>query len=69
MDLGGRSLKGQLKQASRAGARWVVIVGPDEWSEQKAAVRDMDRSEQRDISLDHLRAELLALAGERGGGR
>ncbi len=69
MDLGGRSLKGQLKQASRAGARWVVIVGPDEWSEQKVAVRDMDRSEQRDVSLDHLRAELLALAGKRGAGR
>ena len=43
MDLGGRSLKGQMKQAERLGAPWVVIVGPEEWEREAAAVRDMRR--------------------------
>jgi histidyl-tRNA synthetase len=64
MDLGGRSLKGQMKQADRLGARWVVIIGPDEWSREVAALRDMSNQEQEDVPLDALHSELVRRAGD-----
>jgi histidyl-tRNA synthetase len=42
VELGGRSLKGQLKTADRAGARYVAILG-----EEGTAVKDMESGEQR----------------------
>ena len=44
LDLGERSLKGQMKQANRAGAAWTVILESD-----GAKLRDMDSGEQREI--------------------
>jgi histidyl-tRNA synthetase len=41
MEQAGRSLKGQLKQADRLGARWTVILGDE------IEVKDMDTGEQR----------------------
>jgi histidyl-tRNA synthetase len=64
MDLGGRSLKGQMKQADRLDSSWVVIIGPDEWSREVAALRDMRKKEQADVPLASLQDELLARAGE-----
>ncbi|MGZ4267893.1 MAG: histidine--tRNA ligase [Solirubrobacteraceae bacterium] len=43
-ELAGRSIKGQLKQADRAGARYVAIVAPD-----TTRLRDMDSGEQEDL--------------------
>jgi histidyl-tRNA synthetase len=43
-ELGGRSLKGQLKQADRAGARYVAVVADDATS-----LRDTDSGEQEDL--------------------
>jgi histidyl-tRNA synthetase len=43
-ELAGRSLKGQLKQADRAGARYVAILGAD-----GIRLRDMDSGEQEDL--------------------
>jgi histidyl-tRNA synthetase len=62
MDLGSRSLKSQLRQAERLGAPYVVIVGPEEWGRETAAIRDMRRREQGDVSLSHLRQELIRRA-------
>jgi histidyl-tRNA synthetase len=59
IDLGGRSLKGQMKQAGRMGAPWVVIIGPAEWSREVATVRDMGRPDQQEVALDRLRVELM----------
>jgi histidyl-tRNA synthetase len=59
MDLGGRSLKGQMKQAGRLEAPWVVIIGPDEWSRGVAAVRDMRAQKQEELPLAALEDELL----------
>ncbi len=47
MELGGRSLKGQLGQAASLGARYVAIVGPDE-----TALRDMEGGTQESVPLD-----------------
>jgi histidyl-tRNA synthetase len=62
MDLGGRSLKGQMKQADRIDATWTVIIGPDEWSRGAATLRDMRSQEQEDVPLDSLRDALLRRA-------
>jgi histidyl-tRNA synthetase len=42
LELGGRSLKGQLKQADRAGARYVAILG-----DEGTALKDMETGDQR----------------------
>jgi histidyl-tRNA synthetase len=43
LELAGRSLKGQLRQADRVGARYVAIV------EQQVALKDMESGEQREL--------------------
>jgi histidyl-tRNA synthetase len=54
MEQAGRSLKGQLKQADRLGARWAVILGDD------IEVKDMDTGAQRRAgSVD----EVLGMVG------
>jgi histidyl-tRNA synthetase len=54
VELGGRSLKGQLKQADRAGARFVAILG-----DEGTALKDMESGEQRDVEtstvMHHIR--------------
>jgi histidyl-tRNA synthetase len=44
VELAGRSLKGQLKQADRIGARFVAILG-----EEGATVKDMEGGEQETV--------------------
>ena len=48
LELGGRSLKGQLKQADRAGARYVAILG-----DEGTSLKDMETGEQRDVERRH----------------
>jgi histidyl-tRNA synthetase len=47
VELGGRSLKGQLKQADRAGARYVAILG-----DEGTSLKDMESGEQRTVPAD-----------------
>ena len=54
LDLAGRSLKGQMKQADRVGARAAIVL--DESG--SAQVRDMQSGEQRPIELDRAIEEL-----------
>lgn len=56
MDLQGRSLKSQMKQAGKLGAHHVIIVGPDELARGEVVVRNMDTREERIVSLDTLYA-------------
>jgi histidyl-tRNA synthetase len=55
----GRSMKAQMKAASRSGARFAVIVGEDERAAGTATVRDLEAGEQSTVVLetvaDHLR--------------
>jgi len=44
LELGGRSLKGQLKQAGNAGARYVAILG-----DEGTALKDMETGEQQTV--------------------
>jgi histidyl-tRNA synthetase len=45
LDLAGRAMKGQMKQADRFGARHAVILGGD----AKATLRDMTSGEEREV--------------------
>jgi histidyl-tRNA synthetase len=54
MELAGRSLKGQLKQADRVHARFVAIL-----SAEGAALRDMESGEQRDVEPQAVVREVL----------
>jgi histidyl-tRNA synthetase len=47
LELGGRSLKGQLTQANRAGARYVAIL-----SREGTSLKDMETGEQQDVDTD-----------------
>jgi histidyl-tRNA synthetase len=57
VELGGRSLKGQLKQADRAGARYVAILG-----DEGTALKDMETGEQKIVEAEtvmhHIRVSL-----------
>jgi histidyl-tRNA synthetase len=47
LELAGRSLKGQLKQADRVGARYVAIIGDD----AHASLKEMDTGDQRELPI------------------
>jgi len=51
LSFGERSLRAQLRQANRAGSRYVVIIGPEEMAAGVAAVRDMASGEQETLPL------------------
>ncbi len=57
LELGGRSLKGQLKQADRAGARYVAILG-----DEGTSLKDMESGEQKTVEpgtvMHHIRGTL-----------
>jgi histidyl-tRNA synthetase len=54
LELAGRSLKGQLKQADRLGVRFVAILG-----EEGATVKDRESGEQHDVAADAVVAAVL----------
>jgi histidyl-tRNA synthetase len=56
LDLAGRSIKGQMKQADRIGARQTVILD----DEGAASLRDMGSGEQREVDLGRIADEIAA---------
>jgi histidyl-tRNA synthetase len=58
LDLAGRGMKGQMKQADRVGARHAVILDKD----GAAALRDMRTGDQREVHPSRV-AEEIAAAG------
>lgn len=60
LDLQGRSLKGQMKQAGKSGADYTVIIGSDELAKGKAAVKSMAEGSQADISFDEVSSYIEA---------
>ncbi len=57
-DLKGRSMKAQMREASRQNAKFVIIVGEDELVAGAAQVKDMDQSSQRSVPFDQLASQL-----------
>ncbi|MDC9725419.1 MAG: histidine--tRNA ligase [Gammaproteobacteria bacterium] len=51
---GGGSFKNQFKRADRSGARWTLILGDDELSQQVVGVKTMATGEQETVAWDDL---------------
>ena len=54
MDFAGRSMKAQMKQAYKAQARFVAIIGEDEVRESAVMLKNMQTSEQQKIAIDEV---------------
>ncbi len=61
-DLLGRSMKAQMREANRKGARRAIIVGSNELAAGTAQVKDMETKEQTEVPFD----QLPALIGDAG---
>ena len=51
MDHEGRSLKSQMKQANKANARFVLIVGENELEQGQAVLKNMKTQEQKEVTI------------------
>jgi histidyl-tRNA synthetase len=58
LDLMGRGMKGQMKDADRSGAKWAVILTEEEAAGGTATIRDLTSGEQRTVAIEGLEAEL-----------
>lgn len=58
MDYEGRSLKAQLKKAERLNARFVVILGEEEFKSNKVILRDMDKRSQDPVDISEVATKL-----------
>ncbi len=54
VDLQGRSLKAQFKQAGKSGAEFVVVVGPDELAAGEVTLRAMDTRIETRVPLERI---------------
>ena len=63
LSYGGRGVKGAMKAADRSGARYAVVLGDRDIEAGVAGVKDLVSGEQKNVSLDVLVDELVALAG------
>lgn len=52
MDFAQRSIKAQMKQASKSGARFALIIGDDEVSASTVTVKNLETSAQNNIPID-----------------
>lgn len=63
LDLLSRSLKAQLREASRMNANYAVILGPDEWAKGRVTIRNLQKSEQEEVTIDEALSRLAANEG------
>jgi histidyl-tRNA synthetase len=54
----GRSLKSAMKSADRSGARFALIVGPEELARGRLTVKDLTTGEQQETGLDSVIGEM-----------
>ncbi len=57
-DIGETSLKSQLRNADKNGARLVVILGDDEISQGKAKLKDMVEKKEDEVAIDSIAGEI-----------
>lgn len=62
MDLEGRSLKSQMKQANKAGASYVLIIGEEELSSRAGVLRNMQTQEQLSLELQAEEVEAVMMS-------
>ena len=59
MDFASRSMKAQMKQASKSGAKFALIISEDEVNENSVTVKNLETSAQEKISRDEVAAQIL----------
>ena len=59
MDLLDRSVKAQMKDANRKKARYVVVMGEEEISMNKAEILVMETGERKEVSLDSIYKRII----------
>ena len=59
MDLLGRSVKAQMKDANRKKAKYAVVMGEEEISLNKAEILVMETGERREVSLDSIYKRII----------
>lgn len=60
MDFAGRSMKAQMKQANKLGAKYSVILGEDEIAEGVAMLRSMEDSSQVKVPMNQVAEKIKA---------
>lgn len=60
MDFAGRSMKAQMKQANKLGAKFSVILGEDEISEGVVMLRSMEDSSQAKVPMNQVAEKIKA---------
>lgn len=58
MDTLERNIKGQFKYADRLGAQYTVVIGDNELADGAVSIKEMAKSEQREVKLENLLEEL-----------
>lgn len=59
MDFEGKSIKAQFRRADKSGARYALVLGPEEAAQGKVKLKDMlKEGEERAVSLDEAAAAL-----------
>jgi histidyl-tRNA synthetase len=61
-DLAGRSLKAQFKFADKIGAKYVAIVGGEEYERGVIKLRNMETKEERELPLETAAEEIAQIA-------
>lgn len=54
MDFAKRTMKAQMKQAAKSGAKFALIIGEDEVNSKTVTIKNLETSEQEKISLQDL---------------
>ncbi len=53
-------MKGQMKDASRSGARWAVILGDEEIASGTVTLKDLENGTQESLPVDQIEARVVA---------
>lgn len=58
MDTLARNIKGQFKYAGRLNAKYTLVIGDDEIAKGVVSLKDMDKSEQREVKFEDIFDEI-----------
>jgi histidyl-tRNA synthetase len=60
LDMGGRGMKGQMRDADRSGARWAAILGDEELAAGEVTLRDLESGNQERVAIEGIERRVRA---------